>query len=383
MASAAACPSGSVELRRVFTSDDPERLSFWRDVVVYPYEVHEAVVRGWRIAYMDVAPAAAAAAKGTLVVVHGKGACAAHYSGLLAAASAAGWRVIAPDLPHYGKSLNPGMPFTRSLHLTRELLHELIVERLGVRTAAYYGHSLGGLWAIGYALDYPGAVSCLVLEAPAGLEEFPAATAAALRDAWAVDATAEWAKSPQLLRDFYWSRRTALAPAPDGQRLAEAAVPAQQGYFLCGAAPSPDAEILAAARIGLSTAASYPPAAQCQRELADWSAIYVRDKYSIVSELIEGDPLSIRAQAVSGKLKTPVAILFGEEEPFIPMQASTATHKLSLRKDTVEPFVAELRKQGVPVRAVFYPGCGHFPHADRPAQFSADVLAFLDEFGHM
>ena len=55
----------------------------------------------------------------------------------------------------------------------REVVHELVVNQLGVKRATYLGHSLGGQLVLGYALTYPEAVTSLVLEAPAGLEEYP------------------------------------------------------------------------------------------------------------------------------------------------------------------------------------------------------------------
>jgi pimeloyl-ACP methyl ester carboxylesterase len=57
---------------------------------------------------------------------------------------------------------------------TREVIHDLVVNRLGIPKAVYGGHSLGGQWVLGYALTYPKAVERLILIAPAGLEELPA-----------------------------------------------------------------------------------------------------------------------------------------------------------------------------------------------------------------
>ena len=55
----------------------------------------------------------------------------------------------------------------------RDVVHDLVVDQLGVKQAAYIGHSLGGQFVMGYALTWPEAVHRLVLEAPAGLEEYP------------------------------------------------------------------------------------------------------------------------------------------------------------------------------------------------------------------
>src|SRR3954451_2788145 len=55
----------------------------------------------------------------------------------------------------------------------REAIHDLVVNQLGVKKADYLGHSLGGQFVMGYGLSWPDAVGALILEAPAGLEEYP------------------------------------------------------------------------------------------------------------------------------------------------------------------------------------------------------------------
>ena len=86
-----------------------------------------------------------------------------------------GLRVIVPDLPHYGVS-GPGnldKSPARTMQDMRDIVHELVVNQLGAKKAAYLGHSLGGQLVMGYALSWPEAVSSIALEAPAGLEEYP------------------------------------------------------------------------------------------------------------------------------------------------------------------------------------------------------------------
>ncbi|MGY3534930.1 pimeloyl-ACP methyl ester carboxylesterase [Bradyrhizobium embrapense] len=83
--------------------------------------------------------------------------------------------MIAPDLPHYGMS-GPGnldKSPARTMQDMREVVYDLVVNQLKVKQATYLGHSLGGQLILGYALTYPDSVRSLVLEAPAGLEEYP------------------------------------------------------------------------------------------------------------------------------------------------------------------------------------------------------------------
>ncbi len=110
-----------------------------------------------------------------LVMIHGRAFSGAYFGSLIKIASRNGIRVIVPDLPNYGKSLpgNMGKPLTRTMQQSREIIHDLIVNKLGIEKATYGGHSLGGQFVLGYALIYPEAVEGVILDAPAGLEEIP------------------------------------------------------------------------------------------------------------------------------------------------------------------------------------------------------------------
>lgn len=163
----------------VATDIDPKK-SFLKDFVTYPYPVKYATVKdgtgiSWQIGYMDEY-AATDPNPPVLVIIHGKGAFAGHYGNVMKQALESGIRVIAPDLPHYGMS-GPGnldKNPARSMQDMRDVVHELVVNQLGVKQAFYLGHSLGGQVVMGYATIWPDAVRGLILEAPAGLEEYPA-----------------------------------------------------------------------------------------------------------------------------------------------------------------------------------------------------------------
>lgn len=90
-----------------------------------------------------------------LVIVHGKGAFGGLYGNVMQYALRSGLRVIVPDLPHYGMS-GPGnldKSPARTMQDMREVVHELVVNQLGVKKAAYLGHSLGGQLVMGYTFN--------------------------------------------------------------------------------------------------------------------------------------------------------------------------------------------------------------------------------------
>ena len=172
------CDAGNYRNPRVNMKPDPAK-SFWKDEMVSPFPVKYAKVKDrrgveWEIGYIDEY-CGKDKNPPVLVVVHGKGAFAAHYGYLIKYAVERGYRVIAPDMPQWGTS-GPGnldKPMTRTLDDVRDAFHALIVGKLGVKKAFYHGHSLGGATVLGYTLRYPDAVRGLILEGPAGLEEYP------------------------------------------------------------------------------------------------------------------------------------------------------------------------------------------------------------------
>jgi pimeloyl-ACP methyl ester carboxylesterase len=125
------------------------------------------------MAYMDIAPADAAKANGkTIVLLHGKNFCGATWESVIAALSAAGYRVIVPDQVGFCKSSKPeGYQF--SLHQLAANTHALL-SQLKVERPIIMGHSMGGMLAMRYALMYPQEMSGLVLVNPIGLEDWKA-----------------------------------------------------------------------------------------------------------------------------------------------------------------------------------------------------------------
>ncbi|MGO4380259.1 alpha/beta fold hydrolase [Pseudoduganella sp. RAF53_2] len=124
-----------------------------------------------QMAYMDVAPTGQPNGR-TAVLMHGKNFCGATWDTSIAALSAAGYRVVAPDQIGFCASTKPAhyqYSFQQLADNTSALLRQLKVDK-----AVVVGHSTGGMLAARYALMCPQAVSHLVLVNPIGLEDWKA-----------------------------------------------------------------------------------------------------------------------------------------------------------------------------------------------------------------
>jgi pimeloyl-ACP methyl ester carboxylesterase len=139
----------------------------------HPVQLHgfDSQRQRLEMAYMDVAPKGTANGR-SIVLLHGKNFCGATWESAITALSEAGYRVIAPDQIGFCKSSKPEryqFSFAQLAANTRHLL-----EALGIERASIVGHSMGGMLAARYALQYPGAVERLVLVNPIGLEDWKA-----------------------------------------------------------------------------------------------------------------------------------------------------------------------------------------------------------------
>ena len=138
----------------------------------YPLDVDWAEVHGMRIAYADVGAGGV-----PIVLVHGLSGYIPMWQKNIGAL-AQSRRVIALDLPGYGKSDKPRASYSMSFfaETVRGLLDVLEIPR-----AIAVGHSMGAQISMHLALQAPERVEALVLTSPAGIETFSATEAAFLR----------------------------------------------------------------------------------------------------------------------------------------------------------------------------------------------------------
>lgn len=337
--------------------------SFWKDKMVYPFPVKYAKAKDskgitWNVAYMDEY-------NGTeknppvLVIVHGKGAFGAHYGYLMKYALERGLRVVVPDIPHYGLSGSSNLDKSnaRTLSQVRDVLHDVVVRQLGIKSAHYQGHSLGGQVILGYALRYPAAVKSLILEAPAGTEQATRVTpglSVALHEksvgadmvtwksAWGAMLDQEMGKTPQQIRDFFeWKGAS--------------------GYFK---ANTEYARLHTDQRIAIL---DYP------KERDQYITSFIYDVWAMTNENIKEDPNSMYKQLP--KLRMPIFLQFGAQEPFIPITAVSGLK--SLAREVIVPFKDMMTKAGNSPFIKIYPGAGHFIHTDLPYEYAKDTVDFV------
>ncbi|WP_408647678.1 alpha/beta hydrolase [Xanthobacter dioxanivorans] len=355
--------------------------SFWNSFVTYPFPVKKTTAKdsrgiAWDIGYMDEY-AGTAKDPDVLVIIHGKGAFGGHYGNIMRIALERGLRVIAVDLPHYGMS-GPGnldKSPARTMQEMREVVHEVVVNQLKVQKAAYLGHSMGGQIVLGYALTWPEAVTRLILEAPAGLEEYPREVTVApgkkldlfdpafahdfdkWKATWDQTGLREREKSltAQQVDDFFHFRRR--------DPVTGAVTPQRSGYFV---RDSEYARLHTAQRIGMIKGDP--------REFQQWVDVFIFDIYAMVSELQEKDPQSLYKRLTD--IKIPIFLAFGDKEPFIPGTAFNGLNDLS--RQLILPFMRRMNAAGRDVQLKIYPGTAHFIHTDEPVAFAQDVVDFVE-----
>jgi len=345
---------------------DPSK-SFFRDQVTYPYKVKYADAKAgdgtvWNIGYMDVAPLFKPNPK-VLVLIHGRAFCGAYFGHAIQVARKHGIRIVVPDLPNYGKSIpgNLDKPLVRSMQQSREVIHDLIVNRLNIPKATYGGHSLGGQFVLGYALSYPEAVEGLILIAPAGLEELPSkhfppeiAESTNREDFerfpyYKRKSRFDHSTNAKLIEDFYFYRlkiKGKLIPS---------------GFFK---KETPDTRLASDTRTRMITGNPV--------EFRRYSITSVRDVYNLGVEIQKEDPNSLFKRY--DHIRTPILLIFGAEEPFYPKKISGLK---DLKKDMIKPFYQRMTAAGCPVAVKLYHGSGHFPHSDLPEQFADDAVRFV------
>lgn len=138
------------------------------DELEYPFEVKKAqLASDLMIAYVDEGDNKLPASR-TIILIHGLGSYLKAWNKNIAEL-AKDYRVIALDLPGYGKSSKYPHPGSMTWYAKSVVQ---FMSTLGIEQAWIAGHSMGGQIAMVMALYYPEKVKGLILAAPAGFEAF-------------------------------------------------------------------------------------------------------------------------------------------------------------------------------------------------------------------
>jgi 2-hydroxy-6-oxonona-2,4-dienedioate hydrolase len=120
---------------------------------------HRVQAGGWNLRYRDAGEGP------VLVLVHGLGCSTDYWVRNGAWLAAAGYRVLAPDLPGFGRTDGPraGLSIVQQAYAV-----SVFAEAMQLGPAAYLGHSLSCQTVLELACTEPARVTALILAAPTG-----------------------------------------------------------------------------------------------------------------------------------------------------------------------------------------------------------------------
>lgn len=308
----------------------PNTLNATLDGYDYPHPVKYLRLRlegqPVRMAYMDVPPAGKAFTGRTVLLLHGKNFFGAYWRGTIEALSRAGYRVVVPDQVGFGKSDKPNIhySFHQLARNTRQLL-----DTLGIPKAVVVGHSMGGMLATRFAIEYPAATERLVLENPIGLEDyrrgvpFQAVTEATVTELKATE---------ESIRKYHAS----YYPGP---------YPQQHDQWLL------------------------PLAAQTRHP--DFPQVAVAS--ALTYDMIYQQPVCYEFDRV----RAPTLLIIGQADRTVVGKGLVKDAKVLATLGQYPALGQRTAKAIKGSKLVELPGVGHIPHLQEPQKFYAALLAFL------
>lgn len=283
----------------------------FRDLA-YPMQTRSLDVDGVEVAVSD-----SGSGGRTLILIHGLGSYMPVWSRNIEGL-ARGNRVVAIDLPGYGRSAKKN--FQYSMEFFARVV-DGVIEKMGLSHPILMGHSMGGQIAMTHALLFPKKAEALLLLAPAGLETFAEGEGRWLAEVSTKDLfrlTTPEGVYANYVNNFYDMPKEARFMIEDRVRVIG----------------GPDFD--------------------------DYCYAVSRS----VAAMIDG-PVWARL----GEIDVPALVIFGEQDGLIP---NPILHGGSTRS-IAEPGVARLKKG----QLVMVPRAGHMVQFERPAEVEAAVSAFL------
>ncbi|HYB96572.1 MAG TPA: alpha/beta hydrolase [Vicinamibacterales bacterium] len=271
-----------------------------------------------RIAYMDVAPSAAANGH-TVMIFHGNNFAGFYFGNVIEALRKEGFRVIVPDQIGYGRSSKPIIPYSLNdmARNSRAILQSLKIEK-----AMVVGHSMGGMLATRFATQYPTVTERLVIYNPIGLTD------------------TRFDRPAANLDEQY---KNALGSTFDSIRAGLMRYVAHNP-----AAWTPEFEQYARVRFAWTLSADWPRLARVQ---------------TLISNLIYADPVVYDWPHI----KMPT-LAFGGAEDVLPGSAKLFQERMKTLADTIPKGNGTLH---------LIAGLGHVPHLEDAARTLPPLVAFL------
>lgn len=305
-----------------------DTLSITLDNVKYPYPVKYFPIhtegQDIKMAYMDVAPTAAANGK-TAILFHGKNFGGYYWGNVIKALTNIGYRVIVPDQIGFGKSSKAFIHYSFHQMAT---WNKRLLDTLGIQKTVVLGHSMGGMLATRFALMYPETTEKLLLENPIGLEDY---------------------------KTFIPYITTAQQYQTELKTTAESVRKYYQGsYFTYW---KPEYEYLVSIAGGVTYSSDYPR----------WAKVA-----ALTYTMIYEQPVVYEFQ----NLKVPTVLFIGKEDKTIvgkglltpDQQALHGQYKL-LGKQTAAKIIG--------AKIIEFDACGHIPHVEIPTEFLVALTGSL------
>jgi len=294
----------------------------------WPVKRHSLVSQGeaMEMAYIDVQPARPNGR--TAVLLHGKNFCAGSWEATIRSLSDAGYRVIAPDQIGFCKSTKPAR-YQYGLHTLAANTHDLL-SALKIEKPVMIGHSMGGMLAMRYALQYPDELSKLVLVNPIGLEDWrakgvPNATVDALY-------AAERKTTRASIKAYQQSTYYAGSWRPDYDRWVDMLASMYEG---------PGGEIVA------------------------WHQ-------ALTSDMVFNQPVIHEIERIS----VPTVLMVGEKDN-TAIGKNRADKALAATLGNYPRLAREAAARIPGARLISYPDYGHSPQVQAPEAFHADLLGAI------
>ena len=294
--------------------------------IQYPYPVRyvNIMIEGenTKMAYMDVKPENPNGQ--AVLLLHGKNFTGLYWKGVISFLADNGFRVIVPDQVGWGMSTKPNTKYTFEMlaENNRILLDTLRLEKINV-----IGHSMGGMLATRFALQFPERTARLILEDPLGLEDYkkfiPYKT---MEQQYKKELSATYASYKKYQQSYYpvWK-------------------PEYEQYVAAQAAPLQQKDFASVAWI-----------------------------YALTYQMIYEQPVLYDFE----KLNVPTLLLVGQADRTVVGKEILTAKKQKLYGNY--PLLARKAAQKIKnSKVVILPGIGHIPHIQNPALFNKNILVFL------